>query len=309
MADTQRIKAYMALLTAPLLWGGALVAGRIVSAGVPPISAAFIRFVMTSFLLALVVRIKEGYFPRPKREAVPALVLAGLSGVALFNIFLFSGLALVSAGRSAVIIAMTPAMVALVSALLYKERQSILFPVALLLAFAGAVVVITEGNIASILRSPPGLGDLFMLGCVASWTVYSFAGRRAVQDVAPLTAIFYTSMIGAAALALPALLEGGIPVLFASPAIVWGNLLYMSIGAAGFAHVFYYIGIREVGADRSAIFMNLEPISALLLGLLLLGEAISLPLAVGSIMVLGGVSLATKSPAPASARNRSGTDA
>ncbi len=69
----------------------------------------------------------------------------------------------------------------------------------------------------------------------------------------------------------------------------------MSIGAAGIAHAFYYYGIREVGPGRSAIFMNLEPISALLLGLILLGETISLPLAAGALLVLAGVSLATRS--------------
>jgi drug/metabolite transporter (DMT)-like permease len=288
------IKAYAALIAAPVLWGGALVAGRVVSAEIPPASAAFIRFAITSALLTLFVSLKKGAFPLPSRRSIPPLILAGASGVALFNLFLFAALSTVSAGRSAVIIAMTPAVVALVSVVRYGERQGALFPYALLLAFAGAALVISGGDIGSLLKKPLGLGELFMIGCVASWTVYSFAGRALLESISPTVAIMYTSAIGALILAIPAFIEGGIPVLFAAGPAVWGSLLYMSIGAAGIAHAFYYYGIREVGPSRSAIFMNLEPLSALLLGLFLLGESISLPLAAGALLVLAGVSLATR---------------
>lgn len=294
ITERRTFKAYAALFTAPILWGGALVAGRVISAEIPPASAAFIRFVITTIVLGMVVFLKEKRIPLPSRKLLPPLILAGASGVALFNLFLFAALSTVSAGRSAVIMAMTPAVVALVSAVRYREHPGALFPLALLLAFAGATLVISDGDIGSLLAQPPGIGELFMAGCVVSWTVYSFAGRAVLDRLSPLTAIMYTSAIGALLLSVPAFIEGGIPILAASGPGVWGSLLYMSVGAAGLAHALYYFGIREVGPSRSAIFMNLEPISALLLGLLLLGETVTAPLAAGALLVLAEVSLATR---------------
>jgi drug/metabolite transporter (DMT)-like permease len=289
-----RKTAVLALFAAPMLWGGALVAGRVVSAEMPPISAAFVRFVVTTTLLALFLRIRGGKLPKPEKNILPALIAAGMTGVALFNVFLFSALATVSAGRSAVIIAMTPAVVAMISAIIYKEKHQKLFPLALILAFLGAAIVISEGDPPSLFRTPPGKGELFMIGCVFSWAAYSFAGKHVLKSFPPLPAIMYSSFFGALLLAIPAFLEGGLPRVFSASPSAWAGLLYMSIGAAGVAHVFYYYGISKIGPSKSAIFMNLEPISALFFGMVLLGEEITMPLAIGSVLVLSGVSLSVK---------------
>lgn len=228
----------------------------------------------------------------PKESRIP-VVIAGLSGIALFNIFLFSGLQMVSAGRSSVIIASTPAVVALVSLVMREERHSPLFILSIVMAFLGASIVIAEGNPLSLLGKLPGRGDLLILGCVASWTVYSFAGKAVLKQLSPLTAIFYSSLIGAMILAIPAILEGRFHLLTEVGFAPWANLIYISLGAAGLAHVSYYYGIREVGPSRSAIFMNLEPVSAILLGAILLEESLSASLLIGTILVLAGVSFST----------------
>lgn len=291
MVKRSKFFAYLALTAAPILWGGALVAGRIVSSAIPPFTAACVRFIVTSLLLYPVVYRMEGGIPRmPKKSRLP-LFLAGLSGVALFNYFLFAGLQTVSAGRSSVIIASTPAVIALVSIITKEERHSPLFLIAIALAFFGAATVIADGNPASLLSTPPGKGDLLILACVASWTLYSFAGKKALEHVSSLTAVFFASLIGAVLLAVPAFLENSFHALLHADPVVLINLLYMSIGAAGLAHLSYYYGIQNIGPSRSAIFMNLEPVSAIILGVLLLGEILTVSLGIGTVLVLSGVSL------------------
>ncbi len=287
---------YIKLFLAPVLWGGALVAGRIVAPQLPPFTLTFLRFSAVSLFLIPALYIKTGRYPVPNRREVLLLVFLSATGILFFNVFLFSGLRTVTAARSAVIIAFTPAVVALVSALFFGEKIRPLMAIGILLAFVGALTTITEGDLSTVFRRGISRGDLFLLGCVLSWTIYSLIAKSVMKGLDPLTVLTYGSIIGSVLLIPFVLREGVVGELASQPLSTWLGLLYLSVGAAGIAYLWYYEGIRAVGASRAAIFLNLEPVAAIVLGILILGENPSFPVAIGAALVIGGLYLTNYRP-------------
>lgn len=285
---------YIRLTLAPILWGGALVAGRVVAAELPPLLITWVRFLLVSVFLLPVLRIYEGHLPRPSRHDWMLLVMLALTGVVVFNLLLFSGLKTVTAVRSSVLIALGPAVVAVMMMAFFREPARGHTIAGILIAFTGAVVTITDGNPAKALAGGISTGDLYVTGCVLCWAVYTIMARPAMRHLAPLTVLTYAAIIGTLFLTPFAVHRGILTSLAGCSWAVWGSLLYLSIGAAGVAYLWYYMGIRDVGPSRAAVFLNLEPVSAILLGVLLLGETLTWPVLLGGVLVIAGLCLVNR---------------
>ena len=78
----------------------------------------------------------------------------------------------------------------------------------------------------------------------------------------------------------------------------WIAIVYMGTLGTAVAFVWFLEGVRQIGPARAAIFVNLVPVAAITLGVLLLGEKFTLPMLVGALLVVGGVWTINR-PAPA----------
>ena len=283
------VLSYIKLALGPILWGGALVAGRVVTADLPPVTITWIRFAVVSLILLPVLRLRTGGLPRPTRRDLLFLVALSVVGVVVFNLLLLTGLKTVTAVRSSVIIALAPSVVALLLVSVFRERSTWNTVVGIALAFVGASVTITTGNPARVLAGGISVGDAYLLGCVLSWSLYTILARYAMRRLSSLTVLAYSSTMGAVFLT-PVAARGDIAseLAGATPA-TWVALAYLSLAAAGVAYLLYYEGIREVGPNRAAVFLNLEPVSAIVLGVVILGERLSVPLFVGATLVIFGL--------------------
>jgi drug/metabolite transporter (DMT)-like permease len=286
--------AYLILVAAPVLWGGALVAGRLVTAELDPLTITWIRFLLASFVLIPAVRIRERRFPRPTPKEWGQIALLSVTGVVIYSIMLFSGLARITAVRASVLMALTPAVVALITAALFRERIGPAAVFGIVLAFSGATVTITDGNARALVAHGVSAGDAFLLGGVISWATYTIIARFAMERLAALTVLAYSSVLGVVFLA-PIAIGGAISAVRVVPApetII--GLLYLAFGAAGLAYLLYYEGIRAIGPTRASVFLNVEPVAAIVLGVLILGEPITIPLAIGAVLVMSGLYLVNR---------------
>lgn len=285
---------YAKLFLTALFWGGTFVAARIVTQELPPFSASLWRFVIASTVLTALVVLREGGLPRLRRRQVLPAVLLGLTGVAAYNVFFFLGLKTITAGRAALIVANNPVFIALFSALLFKERLSLVNGIGIGLSLAGAVVVISRGNPGALLSGGIGTGELFILGCVASWVSYSLIGKVVLRDLSPLAAVTWSCLIGAAALLPFAWQEGLVRQTgLASPA-AWAGLLFLGVLGTAAGFLWYYQGIRAIGPSRAAVFINFVPVSGVLLGWLILSETLTQSLLTGGALVVVGVFLTNR---------------
>ena len=283
---------YIKLLLMALFWGGTFIAGRRLAQEVGPFCGAFLRFLVASvFLVAITLR-TEKRLRLPKRGHLIPLVLMGMTGIFLYNVFFLKGLKLIEAGRASIIIANNPIFIAVMSALIFRERLNVLKAAGILVSVSGALTVITRGEFTGGLGGGFGWGELFIFGCVASWVSYSLLGKSVMSDLSPLVAVTYSSLIGTVCLFPPALIEG----LWDSGSYsiaAWASVFYLGFFGTVLGFVWYYEGIKRIGPVRAGLFINFVPISAVFLAFLILDEPLTVSLLIGAILVSSGVYLTT----------------
>lgn len=270
-------------------WGGAYVAGRFVMGAMAPATAVAARFVIATVCLAALLAALPKKDRAVDRGDLPGLFLLGVVGVLGFNIFFFSGLSSTGAVNGTLIGAVAPVATALLAALVLGERLCAAQWAGVGLSFAGVVVVVTNGSPAALLALSFNPGDLMIAGAAACWAVYTVAGSRLFRRYRPITVTTYT-FVAATAVALP-LAAGSGPVVLPGAWTVWAALLFLATVCSVLGFVWWNEGVSVLGPSRTAIFNNLVPISALVLGSLLLGEAVTAVHLAGAALVVTGVVL------------------
>ena len=288
----QRI--YAKLVGSAVLWGGTWVAGRVLSTYMGPFSAAFLRFALASvFLYFLTARI-EGRFPRLARRDLPWLLTLAATGIFAYNALFFAGLRTVPAGRAALIVACIPSVVALFSGLLFGEAFTKTKIAGIALSFVGVGSIVSGGDPAALWATGLSGGDLCIFGCVAAWAAYTLAGKKAMERIAPYSAVTWSCILGAAMLLPPALGAGLLPDVARAGPVAWGCVAFFGILATGFGFSWYYEGVKAIGPTKAGVFINLVPVVAVFLGWLILDEPLSHALALGGLLVLAGVWLTNR---------------
>ena len=302
---------YLKLLLTMLLWGGTFITGRLAVETVGIFTAAFLRFAIASLLLLLIQAASKNPnsknpplssppFPRGlggSRLAISlGILIMGLTGIFAYNAFFLGGLKLLPASRASLIVALNPIAIALASSLLFKEPLSKLKITGILTSLIGVSVIISRGNPLELTKTGIGLGDLLLLGCVVSWVSYTLVGKKVLTHISSLTATTYSCVAGCLMLLPIALHEGMLTHLHQASLISLLSIAYMGIFGTVVAFLWYADGIRILGASRTAVFTNLVPTSAVLMGVFLLCEPMTAAIAWGGSLVITGVLLTNLSP-------------
>ena len=296
---------YLKLLLTTVFWGGAFIAGRFVSQNVGPFSIAFLRFAIASaFLLLLTWKIEGRLVPLKMSQLLP-VVLLGLTGVFAYNAMFFKGLQTIEASRAALIIATCPIFITIASAIFFREKINLSKVLGIIISVFGAIIVISRGHPLKMFDRNLGVGELYIFCCVLSWVAYSLIGKTVMKALSPLVAVSYSAVIGTVALSVPALFEGLIRNIGHHSALAWLSILYLGIFATVIGFVWYYEGVKRIGPVKSGLFINFVPIFAILLAFLILGEEITLSLAIGGVLVFSGVYLTNRSPRARAIQSRS----
>jgi len=279
---------YGKLALAALIWGATFIAAKFILPTMPVFSAAFLRFAIATGCLMLFLR----QLPRPK--PFWPLVILGLSGVFAYNFFFFVGLQTVPASRAALIIALNPVAITLSSSLFLQEKLNRHKLAGVGISLVGAAVVISQGNVAKVLAQGISWGDLSIFGCVVSWTTYTLVGRRVMQTLSAPAATTYACALGAILLLPPALAEGLLTRWGSFQLPAWLGVIYLGVFASAIGFTWFYEGVQQIGAAKAGIFINLVPVCAVILGVLVLAEPLTWSIGLGGGLVLAGVVLVSK---------------
>ncbi|RPJ75272.1 MAG: DMT family transporter [Desulfobacteraceae bacterium] len=283
---------YLKLLLMAFFWGGTFITGRVLAQSVGPFSGAFLRFAVASVCLTAIMLKMERHPVRPTGRHLALLLLMGLTGIFAYNVLFLKGLKLIEAGRASIIIANNPIGIALMAVVFFGERLNILKVAGILVSVAGAIIVIMRGEASALLTGGFGRGELYILGCVASWVAYSLLGKLVMSRLSPLAAVTFSSAAGTLCL-FPAALMDGLLDADSYPLAAWGSIVYLGFFGTVLGFVWYYQGIQRIGPVRAGLFINFVPVFAVLLSVLLLGEPLTLSLVAGAALVCTGVCLTT----------------
>ena len=281
---------YLKLTGAMFMWGGTWIAGRIIAQELSaPLAAPAIRFLLAGLVLAGVALLGEGHIPRPQNGREWGVVTGlAITGIFLYALCFFYGLKHISAGRGALVVALTPVVVALAAWFLGQERMTPVKLAGVAIAMLGCLTVIGKGNPLALLHGAVGIGEWLILGCVLCWTAYTFIGRRATKTLSPLAATLWASLIGSLLIGITALLQGG-SELMAWSWQVWASVVFLAIGGTALAFTWFADGVKRLGAARASVFVNLVPVFAVLQAAVLLDERLALPVLGGGLLVIAGV--------------------
>lgn len=284
-------RTWLELLAVAFFWGGTWVAGRIAVSEVSPLATASWRFLLAALALGAVLARREGLASLQRWQSRDWLGVAalGLSGIFLYNLCFLYGLRFIEAGRGALVVALTPAVIALGDWLLFGAAMTPRRAAGILIALAGCLLVVTRGELQLLGQGGIGSGEMLVLGCVLLWSGYTFIGRRVNQRLSPLAATFGASLTGWAMLTVTALLDGSLFALDALRADGAASIVFLGLLGTALSFTWYAAAVRDIGATPAGMFINLVPVFGVLLGALLLHERLTATTYLGGAIVIIGV--------------------
>jgi drug/metabolite transporter (DMT)-like permease len=278
----------LAMLAVVLIWGANFSVVKLALQEIPPLAFAGLRFALAAALLWAIARWREGATPLPP-GSLGKLIWVGVVGNTLYQLGFIYGLSLTTAANASLLIATTPAMVALAGALLGIERLRATTVAGIALAFCGVVLVLLARGLSF---SREGVvGDLLLIGSAVCWTVYTLGVRTVGAGISPLRITSTTMLTG-----VPGLLLLGIPEFATVPwAAVsggaWLGLAYSTLLALVLAYVLWNNSVRVVGSNRTAIYGCAIPLVAALVAWPALGERPTPLQGLGAALIIAGVLL------------------
>lgn len=290
--------AEIAVLVVMVIWAGNFIVVKSALAVLPPVGFTFLRFLLASVTLLLLLRWREGSIGLPRRDLIAMWILGGL-GFGLYQILWTTGLTTVAAGDSALIIAATPVLVAILAVI---ARSDVLTPVKLagvLVSFIGVAIVVASGPGLSIGGSI--VGEVITLAAAFCWSIYTAYAGPYLRRISPLRATAWATVAGTTVLAPVAILQLGTVDLGRAGPEVAGAIVYSGMLAAGISNVVVSNGIKVVGPTRTAALQFLVPALAVVLAAMFLAEAIRPGQVLGGLVIIAGVVL-TRSASPTGLR-------
>jgi drug/metabolite transporter (DMT)-like permease len=280
------------LMMVALLWGGTFVSGRYLSQYMPTLLAACLRFLIATTSIGTYLIITEGRIPRLSSKELAATGLLALCGMVGYNLFFFGALSHMPASRTALLVALNPVITALMMRFLFKEKLAPHRWLGIVIALTGTYVVITHGQLASIFSNGLGVGELMMACAAGLWAIYTVFYKKLIKEGSAVVVTFYACLFATGMLFLGSLWQQHIhPQATEWSGTVIGTLIYFGMFATALGFVWYYQGVDQVGAARTAIFNNFVPVFGVLLGVLILHESIDISMLLGGGLVLAGVVL------------------
>ena len=283
---------YTKLVLMAIFWSGVFPAVSIVVQTMGIYTQVFWRFACAALILFVLLVLRDGRFPRlTPRESVLVVGL-GLLGISIYNTLFTAGLAMVEASRAALIVPTNPAFTALFAALILKERLGRTRAIGVALCVLGALWVLSRGDPRAFVNLQLGPGEGLLVACIFMWSAYTLLGRVALSTLSPLALTALVMAAGAAPLAVPAALEHA-PLGDVSRQ-GWAAFAYLVVFGTVIPVLWFYEGVKTLGAARAAQFINLVPPLALVEAWLILGESLTPALFVGAGLVVAGLYLTNR---------------
>ncbi len=261
------------LLVLALLWGGSFFFNGVAVRELPSLTLVWLRVASAAATLLIVLRLLGGRMPMQSRVWVAFFAMGLINNVLPFALIVW-GQHHIASGLASILNATTPLFTVLVAHLITRdEKLTPLKGAGVLVGFAGVAVMVGPDALEGL-----GGGAPAELACLAAALSYAFAGifgrRFKRMGVAPL-ATAAGQVSASTVLLFPVMLLADRPWTFAAPhAATWGAVLGLGLLSTALAYVLYFRILAAAGATNVLLVTLLVPVSAILLGALVLGETL-----------------------------------
>jgi len=276
------------------VWGASFIATKVALKDISPITIVWMRFAMGVIILGLAVTLRK-QFALPHKNEWGYFSLLGFLGITFHQWLQSNGLKTSEAGTTAWIVATTPVFMALLGWLILKERLTGIKTSGIALAFIGVLLVISDGNIASISIGKFGApGDALILISSVNWAIFSALSRRGLKTYSASLMIFYVMLLGW--IFTSVLFVGGgnyveVPALSMNG---WLGVTFLGVFCSGLAYIAWYDALQVLSTAGTGVFLYIEPLIAMAVAFFVLGEAITVASLIGGGVILFGVWLVNR---------------
>jgi drug/metabolite transporter (DMT)-like permease len=286
---------YLLLTLTALFWSGNMVLGRGIRADVPPMALAFWRWVIAlALVLPLALPHLKSQWPALRRGWRPIVIL-GLLGIGGYNTFAYVALQYTVATNAVLLNSFIPIATIAISWAFLGKRLSRREGIGVLISLAGALTIVGRGDLQVLTHLALNQGDVWMLGAVLVWAIYTVGLAWRPSGVHPMLMLAATTAVGLLPL-LPAylweMLVSGRHIHVHAGSLA--ALAYVGIFPSFVGYIFYNRGVAEVGANTASLFIHLMPVFGTLLSAIFLAE---IPLwyhYLGIALIFSGIGLTMK---------------
>lgn len=280
-----KAKGYLLGAIAAATYGmNPLFALPLYKAGMNPDSVLFFRYLFAIPILGIMLKARGRSFKLKRKEVIPLIIMGLL--VALSSLTLFQSYNYMEVGIASTLLFVYPIMVALIMALVFKEKLNLLTVLCILLALAGIGLLYKGGGNSTLsLR-----GIALVMVSALSYAIYIVGVNQSVlKDIATLRLTFYVLLFGLALFLVR--VDFGSRLIVADEWYLWGNLLALAVFPTAISFLCTTQAIQYIGSTPTAILGALEPVTAVFFGVAVFGESLTLRLGCGILLIILAVTL------------------
>ena len=278
---------------ATFIWSGNFIVARAVNKEIPPISLNFYRWLIASIIIFPFAFKKFKAEWKTVKQSWHYLFWISLTGIALFNTFVYVGAHYTSAINLALIgTTSSPIMSVLFARLFLKEKVGWMKFAGMVVCIIGVLFLLSKGNFRNLVHLQFGEGDLWVLLAAFCFAIYNTMAKKKPVTISPVKFLFVIFSFGTL-LVLPFYVWE----LNHTPAVEWNgkillSILYLGLFASVICFLIWNMAIRKLGAGRTALFGNLIPIFSSIEAAIILHEEFTWVHITSMVIVFAGIIMA-----------------
>jgi drug/metabolite transporter (DMT)-like permease len=302
MMNDSNLKTHLLMLLVAIIWGLSWAIGRMLTLELPPMTGAWLRYILTMiiFYLWFVIMAINGkkvrWFPNNKKT-IKSLILIGFTGVLCYQFFFMHGMFYTAAGDASLIITFNPIFTVILAAPLLGQPISKKMFLGLFCGVLGVGIVTGWSPNTQIRFEDRIFGDLLILFASLSWATTTNMTKRLMEgkdgenNYSSLEIVVWYSLIGTIMITPFMIYDTwnyGIPKPSEEG---WIAILYLGGLSTVIAYYWFTIGIEKLGATAASSYIFLVPVFGILGGWWLLDEQLGYTMIIGFVMILIGVKI------------------
>lgn len=271
------------------IWASSYPLGRLLAEYQVPSVVVFLRLIIACGFLLCLAKFRGELRWQISVRQVMLFFLLGFSGFCVHNYLMFKALEHTQASTGAVLNGAIPLLVVILDFLVFRKTISRLALGGIAVGLFGTLIVVTHGDINSIMHQGLGIGELLFLIAISGWAIYTISARPLFEHISPIMITAFTCMAGAVLMAPGAIytLPQAGPLFANWP--LFSLAILQAVFVFGIGFLWFYEGVKKIGPTRTSVYINLIPVFAIMLSALAIAERPGPSLYVGGGFILVGL--------------------
>jgi drug/metabolite transporter (DMT)-like permease len=283
------------LVVASLCWSGNFIIGKFATLfEIPPLSLNVFRWISVWFIL-IPFTYKEIYKNRNYiKKNFLVISFMGIITISTFNSVVYFALNYTQVINAVLVLAAIPALTIILSSLMKIEKTNLFQIFGLILSIIGIGAIISNGELQRIISLNFNKGDLWMLVCVLSWSLYSTLLKKYKLQISQFSLIQLMVSVGILFLIPQYFYEQSIGLDVNFNKAFFFILFYVVVFPAIVAYYCWQKGVEMIGPNRASMFIQLMPLFSAGMAIIIFSEKFELYHLAGATFIVSGIFLSNK---------------